>query len=116
MTRRPPRSTRTDTLFPYTTLFRSTALVSVEFVRMIAECGEAHRHRLQTQHRAVERDRTELRHQHLQALAVVAHRGVLPCIEIQLIAVAPEAITVESVAARIAVQLDGVAIEFDVRP
>src|SRR3546814_7615218 len=27
MIRRPPRSTRTDTLFPYTTLFRSTALV-----------------------------------------------------------------------------------------
>src|SRR3546814_12248445 len=25
MRRRPPRSTRTDTLFPYTTLFRSTA-------------------------------------------------------------------------------------------
>src|SRR3546814_15624326 len=25
MTRRPPRSTRTDTLFPYTTLFRSSA-------------------------------------------------------------------------------------------
>src|SRR3546814_10908157 len=25
MTRRPPRSTRTDTLFPYTTLFRSIA-------------------------------------------------------------------------------------------
>src|SRR3546814_15625802 len=25
MTRRPPRSTRTDTLFPYTTLFRSGA-------------------------------------------------------------------------------------------
>src|SRR3546814_15984455 len=25
MTRRPPRSTRTDTLFPYTTLFRSKA-------------------------------------------------------------------------------------------
>src|SRR3546814_11118189 len=24
MSRRPPRSTRTDTLFPYTTLFRST--------------------------------------------------------------------------------------------
>src|SRR3546814_11299533 len=28
MIRRPPRSTRTDTLFPYTTLFRSTLLVS----------------------------------------------------------------------------------------
>src|SRR3546814_2342949 len=26
MLRRPPRSTRTDTLFPYTTLFRSIAL------------------------------------------------------------------------------------------
>src|SRR3546814_2282161 len=28
MIRRPPRSTRTDTLFPYTTLFRSTILVN----------------------------------------------------------------------------------------
>src|SRR3546814_10631762 len=28
MIRRPPRSTRTDTLFPYTTLFRSNAVVS----------------------------------------------------------------------------------------
>src|SRR3546814_8561571 len=27
MIRRPPRSTRTDTLFPYTTLFRSTPLL-----------------------------------------------------------------------------------------
>src|SRR3546814_12596442 len=29
MTRRPPRSTRTDTLFPYTTLFRSTHIVTL---------------------------------------------------------------------------------------
>src|SRR3546814_1354356 len=28
MIRRPPRSTRTDTLFPYTTLFRSSAWIS----------------------------------------------------------------------------------------
>src|SRR3546814_14756382 len=28
MIRRPPRSTRTDTLFPYTTLFRSTSCTS----------------------------------------------------------------------------------------
>src|SRR3546814_8028474 len=28
MIRRPPRSTRTDTLFPYTTLFRSTQIVA----------------------------------------------------------------------------------------
>src|SRR3546814_7871569 len=29
MIRRPPRSTRTDTLFPYTTLFRSLAVVAI---------------------------------------------------------------------------------------
>src|SRR3546814_6184254 len=33
MIRRPPRSTRTDTLFPYTTLFRSTHLKQVQDVR-----------------------------------------------------------------------------------
>src|SRR3546814_12821833 len=40
MTRRPPRSTRTDTLFPYTTLFRSQDSAVVErdpvFARVIA--------------------------------------------------------------------------------
>src|SRR3546814_8943889 len=30
MIRRPPRSTRTDTLFPYTTLFRSQALTPAQ--------------------------------------------------------------------------------------
>src|SRR3546814_1488865 len=30
MIRRPPRSTRTDTLFPYTTLFRSQRQIDVE--------------------------------------------------------------------------------------
>src|SRR3546814_15785537 len=30
MIRRPPRSTRTDTLFPYTTLFRSPRLLAVD--------------------------------------------------------------------------------------
>src|SRR3546814_19501776 len=33
MIRRPPRSTRTDTLFPYTTLFRSTQMGVVEKFR-----------------------------------------------------------------------------------
>src|SRR3546814_2626035 len=37
MLRRPPRSTRTDTLFPYTTLFRSIA---------VAHVAQAHRPRL----------------------------------------------------------------------
>src|SRR3546814_6409156 len=34
MIRRPPRSTRTDTLFPYTTLFRSRARPSAPFRRL----------------------------------------------------------------------------------
>src|SRR3546814_19224380 len=33
MIRRSPRSTRTDTLFPYTTLFRSGLIKSVEYIR-----------------------------------------------------------------------------------
>src|SRR3546814_4963340 len=38
MRRRPPRSTRTDSLFPYTTLFRSCgALPAPEMARRVAE-------------------------------------------------------------------------------
>src|SRR3546814_6586965 len=36
MIRRPPRSTRTDTLFPYSTLFRSTLIYQDALVRVIA--------------------------------------------------------------------------------
>src|SRR3546814_11108362 len=36
MIRRPPRSTRTDTLFPYTTLFRSTVTKALQGFRV---CG-----------------------------------------------------------------------------
>src|SRR3546814_20489030 len=36
MSRRPPRSTRTDTLFPYTTLFRSNTLaVALVFIFLV---------------------------------------------------------------------------------
>src|SRR3546814_4539274 len=35
MRRRPPRSTRTDTLFPFTTLFRSTRVALVEEDRLV---------------------------------------------------------------------------------
>src|SRR3546814_17810065 len=38
MIRRPPRSTRTDTLFPYTTLFRS------RFERLVAQAGGVEGH------------------------------------------------------------------------
>src|SRR3546814_9981765 len=48
MLRRPPRSTRTDTLFPYTTLFRSLALgfeeIGGEHRRDHARDGKAHQH------------------------------------------------------------------------
>src|SRR3546814_12145452 len=37
MIRRPPRSTRTDTLFPYTTLFRSVGVERVAFVPGLAK-------------------------------------------------------------------------------
>src|SRR3546814_1896557 len=48
MIRRPPRSTRTDTLFPYTTLFRSRA------ARAAGRAQPAH-HRLQRPPGALER-------------------------------------------------------------
>src|SRR3546814_14116265 len=38
MIRRPPRSTRTDTLFPYTTLFRSCGMFGI---RIAVTCGSA---------------------------------------------------------------------------
>src|SRR3546814_6505710 len=45
MIRRPPRSTRTDTLFPYTTLFRSglEMRAAVQADERLAEHGELHR-------------------------------------------------------------------------
>src|SRR3546814_2025162 len=39
MIRRPPRSTRTDTLFPYTTLFRSVHHVMVVLEQRPVEAG-----------------------------------------------------------------------------
>src|SRR3546814_4365595 len=41
MIRRPPRSTRTDTLFPYTTLFRSAAAL---FVGRDHDAAQPHQH------------------------------------------------------------------------
>src|SRR3546814_1054760 len=40
MIRRPPRSTRTDTLFPYTTLFRSQRHDRLILVHQIGEAGQ----------------------------------------------------------------------------
>src|SRR3546814_19245195 len=41
MIRRPPRSTRTDTLFPYTTLFRSNIVCAIDDLVLIGR-REAH--------------------------------------------------------------------------
>src|SRR3546814_15899366 len=48
MIRRPPRSTRTDTLFPYTTLFRSVAAAAAECVFQRALREEQRREDTQT--------------------------------------------------------------------
>src|SRR3546814_7012288 len=39
MIRRPPRSTRTDTLFPYTTLFRSDPVMMARAMKLAVESG-----------------------------------------------------------------------------
>src|SRR3546814_20595073 len=61
MIRRPPRSTRTDTLFPYTTLFRSEA---VEARRLLVEAEQDQRRLQGNRGERVDRD------------AAVAPRGV----------------------------------------
>src|SRR3546814_688494 len=42
MIRRPPRSTRTDTLFPYTTLFRSVPVERILSARIAESCPDLH--------------------------------------------------------------------------
>src|SRR3546814_4071902 len=78
MIRRPPRSTRTDTLFPYTTLFRSRpALLGndtpehrcggriVGCLRDLAEAGTQQRHR--------DADRSEEHTSELQSLMRISY-------------------------------------------
>src|SRR3546814_9732816 len=55
MIRRPPRSTRTDTLFPYTTLFRSV-LVAAHLREPVVEPAEDAEDRAERQHVVEVRD------------------------------------------------------------
>src|SRR3546814_20969733 len=48
MRRRPPRSTRTDTLFPYTTLFRSEPWVITDGGYLHGELAPGHRNLFET--------------------------------------------------------------------
>src|SRR3546814_7272943 len=79
MIRRPPRSTRTDTLFPYTTLFRSPKLSVRLFVHPGSSPGPRQRRRHQASespasspHRA-SIDRSEEHTSELQSLMRISY-------------------------------------------
>src|SRR3546814_6918298 len=78
MIRRPPRSTRTDTLFPYTTLFRS--IHRSRILRIVARHGAQHdgavAHRARHRPRLVERGgegRSEEHTSELQSLMRISY-------------------------------------------
>src|SRR3546814_5940493 len=56
MIRRPPRSTRTDTLFPYTTLFRSMPFRGRRWRQLVREGGTINRRLYETAVLATLRD------------------------------------------------------------
>src|SRR3546814_10929194 len=73
MIRRPPRSTRTDTLFPYTTLFRSAHCRG--FFRWFEHyCIARHQRRYDMAVRQVRRKIIGAEHSH-DAMRLVSHRG-----------------------------------------
>src|SRR3546814_14778068 len=80
MKRRPPRSTRTDTLFPYTTLFRSIGESSVDIpLDDIDPGGDAIRDILWVDLHAVAADAmllAQMREQHAFAATEVENAGV----------------------------------------
>src|SRR3546814_9702759 len=84
MIRRPPRSTRTDTLFPYTTLFRSAGLRNPgradvwHATRRAAQAADAspcarHRPAAQPEQAADRRDRSEEHTSELQSLMRISY-------------------------------------------
>src|SRR3546814_9508715 len=74
MIRRPPRSTRTDTLFPYTTLFRS--IVADRAAQHRAEHAEnaVPRRRLLPLLAVLRRDMSDLVPQHARQFGLVVHQ------------------------------------------
>src|SRR3546814_10903571 len=85
MIRPPPRSTRTDTLFPYTTLFRSGALADAEEDEGLAQAGGVD-HRLQVADPRFQRKFANLPIAQAAAALVVAHVAVVPGEEAQPVA------------------------------
>src|SRR3546814_6876726 len=68
MIRLPPRSTRTDTLFPYTTLFRSDQRRRRDGARAAIGAGQAHRN-----HPVRQRVRSEEHTSELQSLMRISY-------------------------------------------
>src|SRR3546814_20138431 len=75
MIRRPPRSTRTDTLFPYTTLFRSITGPLIELHRAIRSVRSARAH---TRFRPISADPIDLHDANRSAPAVALPSPGLP--------------------------------------
>src|SRR3546814_1342525 len=84
MIRRPPRSTRTDTLFPYTTLFRSMAwtldmahparyAVGVPSYGTVPHCGTTITVRTRSRREAHDRPRSEEHTSELQSLMRISY-------------------------------------------
>src|SRR3546814_4752459 len=75
MIRRPPRSTRTDTLFPYTTLFRSPGGDRDRKRLALQGAAEPHRcaHQVCAPAEGVERGRSEEHTSELQSLMRISY-------------------------------------------
>src|SRR3546814_13315604 len=74
MRRRPPRSTRTDTLFPYTTLFRSVGDDQPTYALRLIKCQllrDRTAHRMTDQQTAL--DRSEEHTSELQSLMRISY-------------------------------------------
>src|SRR3546814_18319434 len=80
MIRRPPRSTRTDTLFPYTTLFRSWRRAVLAATRRAANAyaeTRSHHHRWRARRESTS-SASDVDSQHRESRADLEHPRVLP--------------------------------------
>src|SRR3546814_7806009 len=77
MIRRPPRSTRTDTLFPYTTLFRSRAALDPQAQQRLARIEQVGR-------------RLQLEGVHVDLALLDLHHFAAPGLRVQRLAAALE--------------------------
>src|SRR3546814_3056902 len=82
MIRRPPRSTRTDTLFPYTTLFRSWGVVNVfhrasERIERELDDNEQAQKRLQREQDGSEVKSVELERKIAEGITMIERRDTM---------------------------------------